>query len=664
MDELNEILKKIATKDFENIFREIEKTKEYRILAKKTQIKNSVVENGNNFYKKLTTRQIHTTQVAQVAYTMVKESGMSEKEALVAKLVGLCHDLGHTPFGHDGENFFEEKTGKQFSHAKYGAKILDKIFKEILSSKNNKTGKELFDKETKVNFEQLRNYIKAGVNFHSDCYYMFKLEKQLNEFEKKYNEEELAQNTKYILLKNAIKNPCVQAGMLADTVAFMQSDVRDLLTVENPFDSSKTVISIDDQVKVAKEIGFTPESIKTMKDQLFSVGKVVDTDGLSTEEALKKVLETIESTNIVQIQTLMATNIGRQGLKEVKFESIPDEYKLLLDDNEAGYKELIEFKPKKTYINDWKTFRDKELAKQREALMMKNPLLCLTYEIQNELMYGKILSPENIKILNNDVERNKAIFSRVYDYLYEITDKPASELRVEDLEIRKQMLQLWKDGNYPKQFKEKGQNSLTNRKAIITNLVIYKMQQMGNEELKEFYQERLASKEKSLEIEIDTLEQEGKSDDEIVNVLQGIDVQSYESFKQKDEQTREKVAIFQTKTKQEIAPEFNVEKRDIDEIQAGKSILNRNLEYNMTYKEIEQVVENSGKSELEEKSDMASYIWSSNMNEGEEFEVDMEMLVRNALAYIEINAETVTQMENVEQKMRDKNKVIEGVSQR
>lgn len=664
MNQLDDILKNITEESLQDLIEEITKTHEYDILKDKTQIKNSAVENNSKLDKKLTNRQKHTYQVSEVAYTMVKESGMSEKEALVARLVGLCHDLGHTPFGHDGENFFEEKTGKRFSHAKYGAKIFDKIFKEILSSENPKTEKEIFNEETKQSFEGLRKYIKAGVNFHQDCYYMFKLEKQLNEFEKKYTEAELAKNKEYILLKNAIENPCIQAGMLADTVAFMQSDVRDLLSAKNPFDNSKTVISIEDQVRVAKEIGFTPESIKTMQEQLLSVGKEVDTDGLSTEEALKKVIETIGYTNIVQIQTLMAKEIGKQRLKEGKFQSISDEYKLLLDNNEKGYKELIEFKQKKTHIPDWKTFRNQELSKQREALIEKNPLLCLTYEIQNDLMYGRILNQEHIKVLNNDVERNKAILSRVYDYLYEITNKPASELRVEDLEIRKEMLQIRKKGDYPRQFKEKMQEASVNRKAIITNLVIFKIQQMGNQQLKDFYQGKLANKEKSLEIEIETLEQEQKSEDEIMNILQGIDAQSYEEFKKGEQEIREKVANFQAKINQEIAPEYNVEKRDIEEIRSGKTMLSRNLEYNMTYQEIEQTTENLSKSELEEKSDMASFIWSSNMNEGEEFIVDMEMLVRNAIAYVNITTEDVKRAETAEQTITNQDKLIEGVNQK
>ena len=111
----------------------------------------------------LTNRQTHTYQVSKVAYQIVKSSGRTEKEALVAELVGICHDLGHTPFGHDGENMFAEKTGKEFNHAKYGAKLFDKVFKEVLNSKQKKNGKAIFPEETRESLEELQRFVKAGI---------------------------------------------------------------------------------------------------------------------------------------------------------------------------------------------------------------------------------------------------------------------------------------------------------------------------------------------------------------------------------------------------------------------------------------------------------------------------------------------------------------------
>ena len=144
MNNINEILDKIDEKTLNNLILNLERTPEFSVLQKKTQIKNSAVENKSTYDKKITNRKEHSSQVSKVAYQIVKSNGGTEKEALVAKMVGLCHDLGHTPFGHDGEMMFTEKTGKPFYHAKYGAKLFDKIFKKVLDSKHPKTGKDTF----------------------------------------------------------------------------------------------------------------------------------------------------------------------------------------------------------------------------------------------------------------------------------------------------------------------------------------------------------------------------------------------------------------------------------------------------------------------------------------------------------------------------------------
>ena len=46
--------------------------------------------------------------------------------------IALGHDIGHTPFGHEGENFLDEllfsHTGRHFSHNIQSVRVLDKIF--------------------------------------------------------------------------------------------------------------------------------------------------------------------------------------------------------------------------------------------------------------------------------------------------------------------------------------------------------------------------------------------------------------------------------------------------------------------------------------------------------------------------------------------------------
>lgn len=56
-------------------------------------------------YKNILNRQTHTKQVAKISAQIARELGEDEE---LAELMGLCHDLGHTPFGHDGEYVLNE----------------------------------------------------------------------------------------------------------------------------------------------------------------------------------------------------------------------------------------------------------------------------------------------------------------------------------------------------------------------------------------------------------------------------------------------------------------------------------------------------------------------------------------------------------------------------
>lgn len=90
----------------------------FRRLEYKTQV---FVNHEGDYFR---TRLTHTLEVAQIARTAASALGLN---ADLVEAVALAHDLGHTPFGHSGEDALNELMDKSggFNHNLQGLRVVD-----------------------------------------------------------------------------------------------------------------------------------------------------------------------------------------------------------------------------------------------------------------------------------------------------------------------------------------------------------------------------------------------------------------------------------------------------------------------------------------------------------------------------------------------------------
>ena len=95
----------------------------FRRLEYKTQV---FVNHEGDYYR---TRLTHTLEVAQIARTIARTLRLNEE---LVEAVALAHDLGHTPFGHSGEDTLAElmKRHGGFDHNSHGLRVVDVLEKK------------------------------------------------------------------------------------------------------------------------------------------------------------------------------------------------------------------------------------------------------------------------------------------------------------------------------------------------------------------------------------------------------------------------------------------------------------------------------------------------------------------------------------------------------
>jgi dGTPase len=95
-------------------------SKAFRRLRNKTQV---FIDPGGDHFR---TRITHTIETTGISRGVARALGLNED---LVEAIGLGHDLGHTPFGHTGEEALDaqlqERFGRRFRHNEHSLRIVD-----------------------------------------------------------------------------------------------------------------------------------------------------------------------------------------------------------------------------------------------------------------------------------------------------------------------------------------------------------------------------------------------------------------------------------------------------------------------------------------------------------------------------------------------------------
>ena len=96
-------------------------SKAFRRLKQKTQV--FLAPEGDHYRTRLT----HTLEVSQIARTIAKALRLNEA---LTEAIALGHDLGHTPFGHSGEDMLDKLCPEGFAHYKQSVRVVEVLEKK------------------------------------------------------------------------------------------------------------------------------------------------------------------------------------------------------------------------------------------------------------------------------------------------------------------------------------------------------------------------------------------------------------------------------------------------------------------------------------------------------------------------------------------------------
>lgn len=223
----------IEKEEIQFLINYVKQSPEFKKIFDKTQVLNDPNDPDNT-----TNRGIHTLQVAQTAKSLAAElqsRGIKNPDGReicpeIAELIGLCHDLGHTPFGHEGERQIDLCVSEYKPSEAYRRKREENFGKEYVAQ----------DSEQNMIYEHNEHSAEVFIAICKRCERKFE-----DMFGKKLDLGVIDYVVQGILAHSTsrVENTPVgieqQAVRLGDKIAYVNTDINDLLV--NGFITEKDI---------------------------------------------------------------------------------------------------------------------------------------------------------------------------------------------------------------------------------------------------------------------------------------------------------------------------------------------------------------------------------------------------------------------------------------
>ena len=216
--------------DFERDYTRVINCNAYRRLKHKTQVFFSPESDH------ICTRIEHVAHVESISYTIAKYLGLNTE---LTKAIATAHDIGHSPFGHEGERILSDISkrdiGENFWHEKNGLEIVDKI--ELL--------KDNFENKQNLN---LTYAVRDGIISHCG---------EIDENNLKPREEAI-NLTEYIFPNQF--NPYTWEGCvvkIADKISYLGRDMEDAIRIgilDKHLEELRQMLGIDEREPINNTI--------------------------------------------------------------------------------------------------------------------------------------------------------------------------------------------------------------------------------------------------------------------------------------------------------------------------------------------------------------------------------------------------------------------------